>query len=92
MLLGGIIGVVYYTRVVSFLFYHPYKGEAGVREAPVPMLAAMGVLAAAISSRRLRAGLSVEPHRPGWRSFGGAQRAQSLPLPGLMADWPLGAG
>ena len=48
MLLGGIIGVVYYTRVVSFLFYHPYKGEAGVREAPVPMLVAMGVLAAAI--------------------------------------------
>ena len=37
MLLGGIIGVIYYTRVVSFLFYYPYKGE-GVREAPAAML------------------------------------------------------
>ena len=27
MLVGGVIAVVYYTRVVSFLFYYPYKGE-----------------------------------------------------------------
>ena len=33
MLLGGIIGVIYYTRVVSFLFYYPYKGEARPRGA-----------------------------------------------------------
>ena len=91
MLLGGIIGVVYYMRVVSFLFYHPYKGAAGVREAPVPMLAAMGVLAAAI----LFGGFA-----PGYQLSLIAQvgdlsaihtALQSLPLPGLVADWPLGA-
>ena len=91
MLLGGVIGVVYYTRVVSFLFYYPYKGEAGVREAPIPMLVAMGALAAAI----LVGGLA-----PGWQLNLIAQIGDltalrgaiaSGPLPGLVADWPAGA-
>ena len=90
MLLGGIIGVIYYTRVVSFLFYYPYKGE-GVREAPVPMLVAMGVLAAAIL---------VGGFAPGWQLNLIAQVGDltalrgalaSGPLPGLIADWPAGA-
>lgn len=91
MLLGGVIGVVYYTRVVGLLFYHPYKGEAGVREAPVPMLVAMGVLAAAIV---------VGGFAPGWQLNLIAQVGDlaalrgalaSGPLPGLVADWPAGA-
>jgi len=90
MLLGGIIGVIYYTRVVSFLFYYPYKGES-VREAPVPMLVAMGVLAAAIL---------VGGFAPGWQLNLIAQVGDltalrgalaSGPLPGLIADWPAGA-
>jgi len=91
MLLGGIIGVFYYARVVSFLFYYPYKGEEGVREAPAAMLVAMGVLAAAIL---------VGGFAPGWQlnlvaevgdltALRGA--LASGPLPGLVADWPAGA-
>ncbi len=91
MLLGGVIGVIYYTRVVSFLFYYPYKGEEGVREAPAAMLVAMGVLAAAI----LVGGLA-----PGWQLNLIAQVGDltalrgalaSGPLPGLVANWPAGA-
>jgi formate hydrogenlyase subunit 3/multisubunit Na+/H+ antiporter MnhD subunit len=90
MLLGGIIGVIYYTRVVSFLFYYPYKGKS-VREAPAPMLVAMGVLAAAIL---------VGGFAPGWQLNLIAQVGDlttlrgalaSGPLPGLIADWPAGA-
>jgi formate hydrogenlyase subunit 3/multisubunit Na+/H+ antiporter MnhD subunit len=90
MLLGGVIGVIYYTRVVSFLFYYPYKGES-VREAPAPMLVAMGVLAAAIL---------VGGFAPGWQLNLIAQVGDltalrgalaSGPLPGLIADWPAGA-
>jgi formate hydrogenlyase subunit 3/multisubunit Na+/H+ antiporter MnhD subunit len=90
MLLGGIIGVIYYTRVVSLLFYYPYEGES-VREAPAPMLAAMGVLAAAIL---------VGGFAPGWQLSLIAQIGDltalrgalaSGPLPGLIADWPAGA-
>lgn len=48
LLIGGIIAVVYYLRVVRMLFFHPWKGEAGVKEAPVSMMIAVGVLAALI--------------------------------------------
>jgi formate hydrogenlyase subunit 3/multisubunit Na+/H+ antiporter MnhD subunit len=91
MLIGGVIAVVYYTRVVSFLFYYPYKGAEGVHEAPGAMLAAIGVLAAAI----LVGGLA-----PGWQlalvaRVGDLATLQgaiaSGPLPGLVADWPAGA-
>ena len=91
LLLGGVIAVVYYTRVVSFLFYYPYKGEERVREAPAAMLTAIGLLAAAI----LLGGVA-----PGWQlalvgrvgdlaALKGA--IASGPLPGLVADWPAGA-
>jgi len=91
MLIGGVIAVVYYTRVVSYLFYYPYKGEDLVREAPAPMLVAIGALAAAIV---------VGGVAPGWQlalvervgdlaAFKGA--IGSGPLPGLVADWPAGA-
>jgi formate hydrogenlyase subunit 3/multisubunit Na+/H+ antiporter MnhD subunit len=91
MLLGGVIAVFYYARVVSYLFYHPYKGAEGVREAPAAMLTAIGVLAAAI----VVCGVA-----PGWQidlvarvgdlaALRGA--LASGPLPGLVADWPIGA-
>ncbi|WP_237153112.1 proton-conducting transporter transmembrane domain-containing protein [Oryzibacter oryziterrae] len=48
LLLGGIIAVIYYLRVVGMLFFRPWKGEAGVKEAPLSMLVAVGVLGLAI--------------------------------------------
>ncbi len=91
LLLGGIIGVVYYTRVVSFLFYYPYKGAEGVREAPATMLAAMGVLAAAILLGGFAPGyqLSLIAQVGDLAALHGALK--NLPLPGLVTDWPIGA-
>ncbi|MBV8646108.1 proton-conducting transporter membrane subunit [Paludibacterium sp.] len=48
LLLGSIIAAFYYLRVVRLLFFHPYQGPADVHEAPLPMVIAIGVLAAAI--------------------------------------------
>ena len=91
LLLGGIIGVIYYTRVVSFLFYYPYKGEAGVREAPATMLAAMGVLAAAIIFGGFAPGFQLSLIGAVGDLSAVHAALQNLPLPGLVADWPLGA-
>ena len=91
MLLGGIIAVVYYTRVVSYLFYYPYKGGEGVREAPAPMLVAIGVLAAAILFGGVAPGaqLALVSEVGDLTALRGA--IASGPLPGLVADWPAGA-
>ncbi len=91
LLLGGIIGVVYYTRVVSFLFYYPYKGEQGIREAPVPMLAAMGVLAAAIVFGGFAPGYQLSLIAPVGDLAALRSALSNLPLPGLVTDWPIGA-
>ncbi len=91
LLLGGIIGVIYYTRVVSFLFYYPYKGEPGVREAPATMLLSMGVLAAAILAGGFAPGYQLSLIVPVGDLSAIHTALQSLPLPGLVADWPLGA-
>jgi formate hydrogenlyase subunit 3/multisubunit Na+/H+ antiporter MnhD subunit len=91
LLLGGVIGVIYYTRVVSFLFYYPYKGEAGVREAPATMIAAMGVLAAAIIFGGFAPGFQLSLIGAVGDLSAVHTALQNLPLPGLVADWPLGA-
>ena len=60
MLLGGIIGVIYYTRVVSFLFYYPYKGES-VREAPASMLAAKSRCCWSSANSTVTSSLAADP-------------------------------
>ena len=75
ILLGGIIAVFYYLRVVRFLFFYPYKGAEGVHEAPASMLAAMGVLAAAIVFGGVAPGYQLSLIA-GWRPRGAARRAQ----------------
>jgi formate hydrogenlyase subunit 3/multisubunit Na+/H+ antiporter MnhD subunit len=77
LLLGGIIGVVYYTRVIAVLFYQPYAGPAGVREAPASMLVALGVLAAGI----VAAGLV-----PGYQ-LALVGRVAAAQLPHLVTQW-----
>jgi formate hydrogenlyase subunit 3/multisubunit Na+/H+ antiporter MnhD subunit len=91
LLLGGIIGVVYYTRVVATLFYRSYAGPLGVREAPAAMCVANGLLAA---------GIVVAGVAPGWllgklTPIGAEIAAQgggaSPALPNLIAAWPASA-
>ena len=83
--------MIYYTRVVSFLFYYPYKGEAGVREAPATMLLSMGVLAAAILFGGFAPGFQLSLIVPVGDLSAVHAALQSLPLPGLVTDWPIGA-
>ncbi len=93
LLLGGIIGVVYYTRVVSFLFYYPYKGEVGRPRSAGHDAGGDG---------RARGGdPSSAAFAPGWQlslvatrrrpRCAAKARIASGPLPGLVADWPAGA-
>ncbi|CAH2603853.1 Carbon monoxide-induced hydrogenase membrane protein CooM [Rhodovastum atsumiense] len=91
LLLGGIIGVVYYTRVIGVLFYRPYAGPTGLREAPASMLVAMGVLAAAILLGGLVPGYQIDlVARVGTLV---ALRGGMAPavLPNLVTAWPLSA-
>ncbi|MCF8480388.1 MAG: oxidoreductase [Rhodospirillum sp.] len=92
MLLGGIIAVVYYTRVIGLLFFHPYTGPVTVREAPAPMLLAMGVLAAAV----VLGGLAPAYQLGLVASVGDQLAARAglalIDLPDLTMAWPLAAG
>jgi formate hydrogenlyase subunit 3/multisubunit Na+/H+ antiporter MnhD subunit len=96
MLLGGIIAVVYYTRVIGLLFFHPYTGpntgSAEVREAPASMLVAMGVLAAAV----VFGGLAPAYQLGLVASVGDQLAARAglalIDLPNLTIAWPLAAG
>lgn len=45
---GGLIGVVYYLRVVAKLFFEPWTGSDEVRDAPLSMLVAMSALAVVV--------------------------------------------
>lgn len=56
LLLGGIVAVVYYARVVATLFFRPYTGTAQVGEAPAAMLAAIVALAGAVVAGGLARG------------------------------------
>jgi formate hydrogenlyase subunit 3/multisubunit Na+/H+ antiporter MnhD subunit len=91
MLLGGIVGVVYYTRVLAALFYFPYKGSADVREAPATMLVAMVVLGAAILGAGLMPGFQLDVVAKVGAEVAQRSGLAVAQLPTLVADWPLGA-
>ncbi|MDR3373735.1 MAG: proton-conducting transporter membrane subunit [Ancalomicrobiaceae bacterium] len=91
MLLGGIIGVVYYSRVVSVLFFHPYRGRADVTESPVGMFVAMAILAAAIVFGGVFPAYQIDLVAKVGElvALKGALAAGTLPS--LVIAWPLGA-
>jgi formate hydrogenlyase subunit 3/multisubunit Na+/H+ antiporter MnhD subunit len=91
MLLGGIVGVVYYTRVLSALFYYPYKGSAELREAPLPMLVSMVVLGAVIVFAGLVPGYQLDLVAKVGADVAARSGLAVAALPGLVAAWPLGA-
>jgi formate hydrogenlyase subunit 3/multisubunit Na+/H+ antiporter MnhD subunit len=45
MLIGGVIGAMYYARILKVVFFEPYSGPE-ISEAPWPMRCVVGVLAA----------------------------------------------
>ncbi|MGD0639790.1 MAG: proton-conducting transporter membrane subunit [Roseiarcus sp.] len=91
LLAGSIIGVIYYTRVVSVLFYRPYTGAADVGEAPASMLVAMGVLAAAIVLGGLAPGYQLDLVARVGDLVAIRSALAAAALPSLAMSWPISA-
>jgi formate hydrogenlyase subunit 3/multisubunit Na+/H+ antiporter MnhD subunit len=91
ILLGGVIGLVYYTRVVRILFFQPYVGEVKRREAPTSMRVAIGVLGAAIVAGGLMPGFQLEMVGRVGEVLAGRSGTVAAALPGLFAVWPVGS-
>jgi formate hydrogenlyase subunit 3/multisubunit Na+/H+ antiporter MnhD subunit len=91
ILLGGVIGLVYYTRVVRVLFFQPYAGEVKRREAPASMLVAIGVLGAAIVAGGLMPGFQLELVGRVGAAVAGRNGTLVAALPGFVAAWPAGS-
>jgi formate hydrogenlyase subunit 3/multisubunit Na+/H+ antiporter MnhD subunit len=91
LLIGGVIGVVYYTRVISTLFYQPYEGEVVVREAPTSMLVAIGLLAAAIVFGGLLPGFQLDLVARVGDVVAARSGLAQVTLPSFVMAWPASA-
>ncbi|WP_245926651.1 proton-conducting transporter membrane subunit [Breoghania corrubedonensis] len=91
LLAGSVIGVVYYTRVISTLFFKPYTGQASVREAPVSMLTAMGVLAALIVVGGVAPQFQLALVAPVGDAIAARSGLAPAVLPDLIMAWPASA-
>jgi formate hydrogenlyase subunit 3/multisubunit Na+/H+ antiporter MnhD subunit len=91
LLIGGVIGVVYYTRVISTLFYKPYEGEVVVHEAPVSMLVAIGALAAAIVFGGLLPGFQLDLVARVGDVVAARAGLPTVSLPSFVMAWPASA-
>ncbi|HTY99341.1 MAG TPA: proton-conducting transporter membrane subunit, partial [Rhodocyclaceae bacterium] len=90
ILLGSVIAAFYYLRVVRLLFFHPYEGPA-VKEAPASMLAAIGVLAAAIVFGGVFPNLQIDAVRAVGNLVADRAGLPPVVLPELMINWPVAA-
>jgi formate hydrogenlyase subunit 3/multisubunit Na+/H+ antiporter MnhD subunit len=91
LLIGGIIAVVYYLRVVRMLFFHAWKGEAGVKEAPVTMLVAVGALAVLIVLGGLFPTFQLDLVGAVGSAIAARGGLALANLPGLVMVWPASA-
>lgn len=88
---GGLVGAVYYLRVVATLFFKPWTGSDTVREAPLSMLVAVGVLAAVIVLGGLAPNLQLALVAPVGAAFAARAGIVDAVLPNLTMAWPLAA-
>jgi formate hydrogenlyase subunit 3/multisubunit Na+/H+ antiporter MnhD subunit len=88
ILAGGLMGVVYYTRLVRILFFEKYEGEP-VAEAPLTCLIPMGVLATACLLLGVFPQLNFVIVVPVMQSLLAAGKIAVQPLPDLAVGWPL---
>jgi formate hydrogenlyase subunit 3/multisubunit Na+/H+ antiporter MnhD subunit len=91
LLVGGIIGIIYYVRVLSFLFFKPYEGSKDVKEAPVTMLVAIGVLAAAIVFGGVLPNLQLDLVGKVGAAIAARSGLAPAVLPNLVMVWPVSA-
>lgn len=90
ILLGSIVAAFYYLRIVRLLFFHPYQGPA-VKEAPASMLAAMGILAAAIILGGVAPNLQIEAVSAVGNLVAARAGLPPVAVPDLVIAWPAAA-
>ncbi|HTY04358.1 MAG TPA: proton-conducting transporter membrane subunit [Rhodocyclaceae bacterium] len=90
ILIGSIVAAFYYLRVVRLLFFHPYEGPA-VSEAPRSMLAAIGILAAAIVLGGVAPGVQLDAARAVGDLVAARAGLPPVTLPDLTIVWPAAA-
>ncbi len=90
ILLGSVIAAFYYLRVVRLLFFHPYTGPA-VKEAPGSMLAAMGILGAAIVFGGVAPNVQIDAVRAVGDLVAARAGLPPVVLPDLVINWPAAA-
>lgn len=88
ILAGGLMGVVYYTRLVRILFFEKYQGEP-VAEAPLTCLIPMGVLATACLTLGVFPQLNMVIVSPVVHSLLASGKIASQALPDLSFSWPI---
>lgn len=91
LLIGGIIAVVYYLRVVAMLFFRPWTGEAGIKEAPMTMRVAVGVLAAIIVYCGLFPTFQLDLVGKVGEAIAARGNLAPAMLPSLIMSWPMSA-
>ncbi|MBI5784404.1 MAG: oxidoreductase [Rhodocyclales bacterium] len=90
ILIGSIVAAFYYLRIVRLLFFHPYEGPA-VKEAPASMLAAIGILAAAIVLGGVAPNLQIEAASAVGNLVGARAGLPPVVVPDLVMVWPAAA-
>ncbi len=90
ILIGSVVAAFYYLRIVRVLFFQPYEGAA-VKEAPSSMLAAMGILAAAIIFGGVAPGFQLDAVRAVSDLMASRADLPAVVLPDLVIAWPVAA-
>jgi formate hydrogenlyase subunit 3/multisubunit Na+/H+ antiporter MnhD subunit len=90
ILVGSLVAAFYYLRIVRLLFFQPYEGPA-VKEAPASMLAAMGILAAAIVLGGVAPQLQIDAVSAVGNLVAARAGLPPVAVPDLTIAWPAAA-
>lgn len=88
---GGLLGAVYYLRVVAKLFFEPWTGSDEVREAPMSMLLAMAVLAVVVIGGGVVPEIPLALVTPIGAAVAARAGLAGAVLPNLTMVWPAAA-
>ena len=92
LLMGGVIGVLYYGRLLRTICFDPLPAErAAVHEAPPAMLAPLLLLAGALLLFGLWPAPLLGLAQDAAAAVAAARGVGAVPLPTLAADWPWAA-
>lgn len=92
LLVGGVIGVLYYSRIIRVLLFDPIGDRAQpAEEAPLPMLIPLGLLAVLIVGSGLAPNLMLSLAGASAQAVAELQGAAATVLPRLLPDWPVAA-